>query len=257
MFEPTSLTLFCAPGALLPVTFLHRIRLTVQGARGYALIDNRNPICYCGGHIRDEIEGASGGAVSPEELVLRCQQARPGDTRAFEQLVSTYKTQVFRTAYRLMRHHEDAEDLTQEVFLKVYRGIPTLTDPVTLPAWIQRITVNLCLDTLAKQKRRPSVPLPGGSDDDGDDHLSDTITTTPEAAALRNEVRHCIEAVLAQLGAVERVVLLLRDLEDRSYQEIADSLKTGLSATKMRIHRARLAFQQLFERLCPELRTVE
>jgi RNA polymerase sigma-70 factor, ECF subfamily len=207
----------------------------------------------------DDPRGGSVDEVSPEELVQRCQQARPGDTRAFEQLVAMYKTQVFRTAYRLMRNPEDAEDLTQEVFLKVYRSIRTLDDPASLPAWIQRITVNLCLDILAKHKRRPSVPLTALSTDGGDADARPlgTAAATPEAAALRDEVRRCIEAVLVQLGAVERVVLLLRDLEDRSYQEIADILKTGLSATKMRIHRARLSFQQLFERLCADLRTVE
>jgi RNA polymerase sigma-70 factor (ECF subfamily) len=178
---------------------------------------------------------------------------------AFEQLVAAYKTQVLRTAYRLVLNREDAEDLAQEVFLKVYRSIRTLDDPASMTAWIHRITVNLCLDALAKQKRRPSMPLSTLTEGDGDEdaRLADTVRLAPEEAAIRDELRRCIEAVFAQLGAVERVVLVLRDLEDRSYQEIADMLKTGLSATKMRIHRARLAFQQVFERLCPGLRAVD
>ena len=197
--------------------------------------------------------------MSPEELVRRCQQARPGDMRAFEQLVAAYKTQVLRTAYRLMRNREDAEDLAQEVFLKVYRGIRTLDDPAAVTGWIHRITVNLCLDTLAKQKRRPSTALSALANGDGDEdaRLADTTQAAPEEAVVHDELRRCIEAVLAQLGAVERVVLVLRDLEDRSYQEIADILKAGLSATKMRIHRARLTFQQVFERLCPGLWTLD
>ncbi|MBD0373920.1 MAG: sigma-70 family RNA polymerase sigma factor, partial [Pyrinomonadaceae bacterium] len=94
-------------------------------------------------------------AISPEELVLWCQRTLPHDTRAFEALVAQYKRSVFATAYRLMADRQEAEDQAQEVFLKIYRGIKSLKEPVTLTAWIQRITVNTCLDAMEKQKRRP------------------------------------------------------------------------------------------------------
>ena len=76
---------------------------------------------------------------------------------------------------------------------------------------------------------------------------------TPEANALQRELRRCIEVTLHELDDDGRAALVLRDVEGRSYQEIADSLKVGLSAIKMRIHRARLAFQRVFDRVCPGL----
>jgi RNA polymerase sigma-70 factor, ECF subfamily len=195
--------------------------------------------------------------LSPEDLTRWCQRTLPHDTRAFRELVTTYKVRVFRTAYRLMGNRQDAEDLAQEVFLRVYQHIRDLDDPSMLTAWIYRITTNLCLNELARQKRRPSsVPLE--QDVNGHEGTSfNTASAMPEEEALRRELQRCIETVLAHLSAVERAVLVLRDLEDRSYQEIADILRVGLSAAKMRIHRARLAFQQLFEQLCAGLRAAE
>ena len=197
--------------------------------------------------------------LSPEDLTRWCQRTLPYDTRAFQQLVTTYKLRVFRTAYRMIGNNADAEEIAQDVFLKVYQNIHSLDDPATLTAWIYRITVNVCLNELRRHKRRPnSVPLtPTNGNDSEDASLIDSVNATPEEEALRRELQRCIEAVLGQLNAVERAVVVLRDLENRSYQEIADSLRIGLSAAKMRIHRARLAFQELFDRVCPDLRPAE
>lgn len=194
--------------------------------------------------------------LSSEELVRWCQQTLPDDTRAFERLVAQYKGRVFATAYRLMGNPQEAEDIAQEVFLKVYRGIRKLDEPATLTSWIYRITVNMCLDTLNKQRRRPSsIPLsrPDAAGDEEPRYV-DTQTPQPEEAALRSELRVCLEQTLAQLDTIGRTAIVLRDIEGRSYQEIADVLAVGLSAVKMRIHRARLAFQELLDRVCPGTR---
>lgn len=178
----------------------------------------------------------------------------PDDTRAFETLVNHYKTHVFATAYRLMGDRQEAEDQAQEVFLKIYRGIARIDDPATLPAWITRITVNTCLDALERTRRRPHmVPIAAdGPDTFEEPAYTDGRAPTPEEAAIQAELRRCLEQTLTAIDPAERVVLVLRDIEDRSYQEIAGALKLGLSAVKMRIHRARLAFQRLLERICPE-----
>ncbi len=104
--------------------------------------------------------------LSPEELVRWCQRTLPDDTRAFEALVAQYKRAVFATAYRLMGSREEAEDQAQEAFLKIYRGVAKLEDPVTLPAWIQRVTINTCLDALEKQRRRPVIQITPPFEDD-------------------------------------------------------------------------------------------
>jgi RNA polymerase sigma-70 factor, ECF subfamily len=192
--------------------------------------------------------------VPPEELVRRCRQAPPGDLRAFETLVQQYQARVFATAYRLMGNRQDAEDMAQEAFLKIYRGLDELGEPATLTSWIYRVTTNTCLDALTKQQRRPrtiGLAPPEVDDAPAESHYADTRTPTPEEAALQRELRKCLEETLAELDPTGRAIIILRDIEGRSYQEIADSLILGLSAVKMRIHRARLVFQQVLQRICP------
>jgi RNA polymerase sigma-70 factor (ECF subfamily) len=198
-------------------------------------------------------------APALEALVRRCQQTLPDDTRAFEQLVALYKDRVFAVAYRLMGNRDDAEDQAQEAFLKVYRGIKNLDDPATLTTWIYRVTTHTCFDALDKQKRRPqTAPLaPPDADGNEEPRYAEMRAPTPEDAILRREVRVCLEQTFAQLEATVRTIIVLRDIEDRSYQEIAETLSLGLSAVKMRIHRARLAFQQALDTVCPGLRRDE
>ena len=194
-------------------------------------------------------------SLPPQTLARLCQQTLPDDTRAFQALVRQLKGRVYATAYRLMGSREDAEDQAQEVFVKVYRGIQDLDDPATVTAWIYRLTVNTCLDALRKRGRSPNMAAgaPASADRDEEPQFADANAATPEESALERELLDCLEGVLQRLDPVERSVLVLRDVEDRPYQEIAETLAIGLGATKMRIHRARLAFQQLFASLCAEL----
>ena len=158
-----------------------------------------------------------------------------------------------------MRDQHDAEDQAQEVFIKVYRGIRHLDDPTTVAAWIYRVTTNTCFDALAKRQRSPrTTSMTPLTPDHDETEYADTRTGTPEEAALRRELRACLEDTLHQLDLAERAALILRDVEGRTYQEIAETFAVGLSAVKMRIHRARLSFQRLFEQICPDLwRTAE
>jgi RNA polymerase sigma-70 factor, ECF subfamily len=192
---------------------------------------------------------------SPAELARRVQRTLPEDTRAFEELVGRYKQRVFGIAYRLMGNQQEAEDQTQEVFLKVYRHIRSLEEPATLNSWITQIAVNTCRDALDRRRRRPQTVSIVTEDESGEElemHFADTRTPSPEEYALRAEMRRCLQDTLQALDTDERAVIVLRDIEDRPYQEIAGALTLGLSAVKMRVHRARLAFQQLLETICPD-----
>jgi RNA polymerase sigma-70 factor, ECF subfamily len=192
--------------------------------------------------------------VTPEELVHACRQAQAGDTRPFETLVRQYQQLVFTTAYRLTRDLADAEDVAQEAFFKAYRGIDELADPATLPAWLTRITTNTALNALRRRGRSVDTSL------DRLDNVESTRSNgpsvrplSPEQMALAQELRDCIAETLDGLSAAERVLLVLRDVQGTSYQEMAELLAINLSAVKMRIQRARLAFQSLFQKLCAEL----
>jgi len=195
--------------------------------------------------------------LTSEELVGWCQRTLPEDTRAFEHLVAQYKSRIYATTYRLMGNQQEAEDQAQEVFLKVYRNIRNLQEPATLPAWITRIAINTCMDALSRQQRRPQttplIPIGPDGESEEEPRYIDTRILTPEEAALRSELRHCLQKALGKLDQTARVALVLRDIDDHSYQEIAETLAIGLSAVKMRIHRARLAFQQALEHICPDV----
>lgn len=196
-----------------------------------------------------------GKVQSPSlDLVERCKQTLPYDTRAYEELVAQFKHRVFGIAFRLLGNRQDAEDQTQEVFLKVYRSIKGLDGTAAFVPWLDRITVRTCLDQLDMQRRRPTVSLSSDDDDELDRYL-DTNTAGPEDQALQSEVRRCLQYALRDMDGSSRAVLVLRDIDDRPYQEIVDALGIGLSAVKMRIHRARLAFQRSLERVCPDVWT--
>lgn len=190
---------------------------------------------------------------SPEQLVRRVQQTLPGDHSAFEQLVTQYKQLVFATALRLMGNREDADEVTQDVFLKVHDEIKRLEEPATFNSWVSRITINTCLTALRRQRRLRTDSLEQAVQNLDRDFAVTSLTLLPESAALAHELRACIEQALAKLGEGERVILMLRDVEDCSYQEISDQLRISLSAVKMRIHRTRLLFRSVFERVCPDL----
>jgi RNA polymerase sigma-70 factor, ECF subfamily len=192
-------------------------------------------------------------SISPEELALWCQQTLPDNTRAFEALVARYKNKVFTTAYRLMGNREDAEDQAQNVFLKIFRNIKKLDQPVTLEAWIHRITINTCLDALEKTRRQPPTASIShfDSEEDAPQDFADKNSLDARQIAENKELLDCLQKALSKLDSSGRSALVLRDIEDRSYEEIAEALKIGLSAVKMRIHRARLSVQKLIEQICP------
>lgn len=193
--------------------------------------------------------------VTPEELVRWCRQSPPGDTRAFEHLVRTYQQTVFALAYRLMNNADDAEDVAQETFYKVYRGIDALNDPATLPGWISRIVTNTAISALRQRRRRSADTsldqLVGVEGQDYDVPAARPLS--PEQMTLAQELRDCIAETVTNLSAAERALLVMREIEGCSYQEMSEILKISLSSVKMRIRRARLTFQQLFQQLCTDL----
>jgi RNA polymerase sigma-70 factor, ECF subfamily len=195
-----------------------------------------------------------------EELVARCKVELPGNTRSYEMLVQRYMSRVFSITYRVVGNKEDAEDITQEVFIKVYHGLRKFEQQASFSTWIYRIATNTALDSLDKMERRPKIHFRLFSSksnshetEQNEPDLRAASETEPEEVAQQSELRDCIRHVLRKLDREQARLLLLRDFDDRSYEEIAKLLEAGLSAVKMRIHRARLAFQHLFGQICGSL----
>ncbi len=197
--------------------------------------------------------------ITDEELVTCCKRELPHNTRSYEILVQRHMNRVYSIVYRIVCSKEEAEDITQEVFVKVFHGLKKFEQQASFSSWLYRIATNSALDSLEKIKRQQKntlVPLTVIRSKDNSEEESDPLSlhpareAGPEENALQRELRECISRVLYQLDSQHSRLLLMRDFEDLSYDEIAASLKLGLSAVKMRIHRARLAFQELFSKTC-------
>lgn len=176
-------------------------------------------------------------------LVL-VEQPEPAPTLpSFETLVARYQGQLLGIAYRILGNWQDAEDLAQEALLKAYLRLDRLANPAALGPWLRRLTVNACLDALTRRQRRPwTVSL----SDDHDAPVTERALAvgSAEEAAVRAEEWHDLQVTLARLDPGARHALVLRDIYGYSYAEIATILDLGLSAVKMRVHRARNAVQR-------------
>ena len=195
--------------------------------------------------------------LTDEELVIRCKQELPHDTRSYEELVQRYMNRVYSIVYRVVQNKEEAEDISQEVFVKVYNSIKKFEQQAAFSSWLYRIATNSTLDALDKSKRHSkNITLSSRPHNTSDNEDTDTLNQQasteagPEEHAMQTELRECINHVLKKLGREQARLLLMRDFDDLSYDEIAQVLQAGLSAVKMRIHRARLAFQQVFSQFC-------
>ncbi|TMD57140.1 MAG: sigma-70 family RNA polymerase sigma factor [Chloroflexi bacterium] len=196
-------------------------------------------------------------ALTDEELVARCKAELPSDTRSYEMLVQRHMNRVYSLVYRVVANKEEAEDIAQEVFIKVYHGLHKFEQQASFSSWLYRIATNCALDALDKIKRRPkaAVPVndfkaPKNEEEIDPLHLQPSQAAGPEDSLILAELRECICRVLKKLEREQARLLIMRDFDDLSYDEIANVLQVGMSTVKMRIHRARLAFQEFFNQFC-------
>jgi RNA polymerase sigma-70 factor, ECF subfamily len=167
----------------------------------------------------------------PDHAVLRKAQRR--DSQAFALIVRQYETPVFNYVLRMVRNHHLAEDITQEVFLRVFQGLPRFSFQSKFTTWLFQVTKNRVLDELRALDRRPS-PV----------ELGEALPLrAPEVPFERRETIGALWRAIGGLGLDLKMALLLRDLVGLSYQEIADSLEITLAAVKWRIYTAREEIQ--------------
>ena len=152
----------------------------------------------------------------------------------WEQIVRDHSARVYRLAYRLTGNRHDAEDLTQETFVRVFRSLNTYT-PGTFEGWLHRITTNLFLDQ-ARRKQRVRMD---GMGDDADRFASADQLGSPERAYEHGNLDHDVQRALDELPPEYRAAVVLCDIEGLSYEEIAVTLGIKLGTVRSRIHRAR------------------
>ena len=172
--------------------------------------------------------------------------ASPGWTPpTWEEVVREHSVRVYRLAYRLTGNTPDAEDLTQEVFVRVFRALPSYT-PGTFEGWLHRITTNLFLD---QARRRQRIRFEGLADDAAG-QLSCDEPTPPQAFDARHLDADITEALRA-LPPEYRAAVVLCDIEGLSYDEIADTLGVKLGTVRSRIHRGRAHLRAALEHRRP------
>ena len=176
---------------------------------------------------------------SPDDLQLvRAFQA--GDEKAFEDLIRRYQRQVANIIYLTLGSREVVEDLTQEAFIRVYRSVAKFEFDASFYSWLYRITVNLCIDEIRKRNIKKTFSLDFFSEGQVEEKEKPSKRIqTPSDALLESEKKDVVSRALQKLRSSHRSVLILREYEDLSYEEIAQTLKISVQAVKSRIFRAR------------------
>lgn len=188
-------------------------------------------------HVMKDVE-APATVTTPEHLLLA--RLRRGDPSAFEQLVRTHQDRVYDFCVRMLNDREEAFDLTQEIFISIHRHMDKFRADAKLTTWIYRIARNHCLNRLKYLKRRGR----GRSDEYGESNefaITEAMggSEAPDAAVTRKTDRQLVHQAITELDEEQRSLVVLRDVEGLSYDEIMEITALPEGTVKSRLHRAR------------------
>ncbi len=173
-----------------------------------------------------------------------------GETRGFDVLVERYQTRLLNFVYRIVGDRERAEDLVQEVFVRVYRHLGRFDRSKKFSTWIYTIASNLAKNELRNRARNPLVLFTsmtkGWEDEERPLEFEDPLSR-PDDLFRKRHVRELVESSVAQLPTHHREVFMLREIEGRSYEEIAEITNCNLGTVKSRLNRARNSFAEIIE----------
>ena len=176
-----------------------------------------------------------------EKLV---QDLKNGDSEAFEQLVELYQKKIYALAFNMTHSQMDAQDITQDVLLSIFRKVHTFQGKSAFSSWIYRVTLNAVYMKLRSKKKEQAVSLEDAFPTfNGSGYHQDKIrdwTESAESLLFTNETKGIIQKAVNQLPEKEKVVFILRDVEGLSTEHVGDILDLSTPAVKSRLHRARL-----------------
>lgn len=184
--------------------------------------------------------------MSEEQLIRRAQQ---GDNGAFEELLLLHQKKVYNLCLRMSANPDDALDLSQEAFLRVWRSLGQYQFEASFSTWLFRLTSNICIDFLRRKKRRQETSLTESYDDsdEGAELSVPDAQPGPEQQAMTNETKIELARAMEQLSPEHREILQLRVIEDLQYEQIADILGVRVGTVKSRLARARLALRKILK----------
>ena len=202
-----------------------------------------NPASYQPGpSVREQLRAADDSAVVTAFL--------GGEERAFSELVERYQTRLLNFIYRTIGDRDRAEDLVQEVFIRVYRHLHRFDRSKKFSTWAYTIASNLAKNELRNRSRNPLVlfqTMQGAGDDEDRPLQFEDSTSRPDDMYRKRHLRELVEDTVAKLPEHHRQVFVLRELEGKSYEEIAEITDCNLGTVKSRLNRARTAFAAIIE----------
>ena len=221
---------------------------TIERPRGMLSRMNRGTRARPG----ETVDRRASAPESESEDMLLVERARRGDREAFDLLVERHVQHVWAVVWRILRHHEDTEDVVQDVFLAAFQALPRYRGDARLSTWLHRIAVTRALNHLDRKEekmRRALRSVEGVADrlESGADGPATWVlreTPSPLQALEADELLRRLAACLSRLPAAWRLVLTLRDVDARTYEEIAGLAGLALGTVRSRLSRARLALRQ-------------
>jgi RNA polymerase sigma-70 factor (ECF subfamily) len=197
---------------------------------------------HTGPSVREQLRGADDSALVTAFL--------GGEERAFQELVERYQTRLLNFIYRTIGDRDRAEDLVQEVFIRVYRHLHRFDRSKKFSTWAYTIASNLAKNELRNRSRNPLVlfqTMRGANDDEDRPLQFEDTTARPDDMYRKRHLRELVEDTVAKLPEHHRQVFVLRELEGKSYEEIAEITDCNLGTVKSRLNRARTAFAAIIE----------
>jgi len=174
------------------------------------------------------------------EMISRCQQ---GDQEALKEIYDKYHTKVYRIAYGVVRQREDALDIVQEVFIKLFRSIKNFKGRSHFYTYLYRMVMNTAIDHSRKVEKRFISSL----DEEGSFEPSDGVEKGPERILLQKELEERVKLALNKLPAEQKAAIIFRDVEGLSYQEMAEAMGCSIGTVMSRLHYGRKKIQELLK----------
>lgn len=171
-----------------------------------------------------------------EKVVKECLE---GKAEAWRLLVDTFSRRIFNMAYQFCGRYEEAEDLTQEIFMKIYTSLPKYDSRKNFTAWVLTVAKNHLIDAYRRTKREKSQR------EDFNEHLQAGIEPGPEAEMMAEQSRELIWKGLGQLSPEIRLALILKEIQGKSYEEVADIMNIPIGTVKSRVNRGKMQLARL------------
>ena len=186
--------------------------------------------------------------MTREEETAIIAKVLDGDADAFEPLVTANQSFVYNIALKMLSNPDDAFDVSQEAFVKAFRSLKDFKGDSSFSSWLYRITANICLDHMRKNKRQRTASIVYLDDDSELKELDlPDVRFSPETELERRELRRAIDRALDELPQDQRSILLLRELNGMSYAEIAEALRLEAGTVKSRLFRARARLAKILK----------